>query len=649
MVLTSTNPAIQEAYNQLEKAGLEYTTANDGIHLRVQLDDGNMLDFWPTTGNWKTSDGHKDTGISSLLNYARMHEAFSEPQSSFHSAGGMVLRPYQDRAMSELYAWLERHSDGNPIVDACVGAGKSVIIAEFCRRAIAEYPQCRIVMCVASRELCQQNLEKLMQVWPEAPAGVCSASLGRKDTESQIVFATIGSIYNHADVLGRVDILLVDECHNINSKKAGMYRTFIDKIQQYGNPHLCVIGFTGTPFRGDGIWLHHGEDPLFHGIATQVGMSELLDLGYLSPLVVDAATPTMGDTSGVSIQAGDYVVSQLEEVMADDDLVRQTVADLMVRGANRKKWLVFCVTIKHARMVLNAIQYAGIEADMVTGETPSRDRAQIIRNFKHGNLRCLVNVACLTTGFDAPETDLIALLRPTKSPVLYVQIAGRGMRIADGKADCLWLDYTNTTSDLGPINKIKGRKKLKSKNSDGENAAPFKLCENCGNQNPIAALECIDCGAPFPEPESRNSHNTSASDALPLAGVQAPKLEWFEVRGITYSRHHGKEGKLDTLRVDYDCGFETISEWKCFDHEGYAQRMAKGWWAERWNGEELMTPNSVAEALQEVKHLLVPGKIAAHKEDRFWRLTQYDFSTTIEYQSPDFGSGWSDDDDDLPF
>ena len=632
--------------NQLKAANIDCYSNNNGVHIVVTLDDGIIVDYWPTADHWKVRDGEKHQGsIEDFIAFAQSHRAVNVPQKS--SSAIITLRPYQDRALTELYAWLERHSDGNPIVDACVGAGKSVIIAEFCRRAIAEYPQCRIVMCVASRELCQQNMDKLVQVWPEAPAGVCSASLGSKDVQSQIVFATIGSIYNHADVLGRVDILLVDECHNINSKKAGMYRTFIDNIQQYGNPHLCVIGFTGTPFRGDGVWLHHGEDPLFHGIATQVGMSELLELGYLSPLVVDTTTPTLGDTSGVKIQAGDYVVSQLEEVMADDDLVRQTVADLMVRGANRKKWLVFCVTIKHARMVLNAIQDAGIDADMVTGETPSRERFETLRDFKYGSLQCLVNVACLTTGFDAPETDLIALLRPTKSPVLYVQIAGRGMRIAEGKTDCLWLDYTNTTGDLGPINKIKGRKKLKSKNSDGENAAPFKLCENCGNQNPIAALECIDCGAPFPEPEGRNSHNTSASAALPLAGVQAPKLEWFEVRGITYSRHHGRDGKPDTLRVDYDCGFETISEWKCFDHEGFAKRQALGWWVERWNGSTFMTPASVAEALQEVKNLRVPGKIGAHKEDRFWRLSKYDFSTTIEYQAPEF-AGWSDDDD-LPF
>ena len=557
----------------------------------------------------------------------------------------LSLRPYQERALSELEAWLQRHSDGNPIVDACVGAGKSVIIAEFCRRAIQEFPQCRIVMCVASRELCQQNMEKLVHVWPEAPAGICSASLGSKDTQSQIVFATIGSIYNHADVLGRVDILLVDECHNINSKKAGMYRTFIDKIQQYGNPHLCVIGFTGTPFRGDGVWLHHGDDPLFHGIATQVGMSELLELGYLSPLVVDRETPTLGDISDVKIQAGDYVVSQLEEVMADDDLVRQTVDDLMIRGANRKKWLVFCVTIKHAMKVLQAIQSAGMAADMVTGETPSRERAQILRDFKYGSLRCLVNVACLTTGFDAPETDLIALLRPTKSPVLYVQIGGRGMRIAEGKTDCLWLDYTTTTSDLGPINKIKGRKKLKKRENENE-GMPQKECDNCGNPNPIQALECQDCGYKFPV---LAAHFDKPMDSLPLAGIQPPKIEWFDVDDIRYSRHHGKEGKPDTLRVDYDCGLETLSEWKCFDHDGFAKRQAMGWWAERWTGEGFYTPDSVADALKHIGSLKIPGRLAAHKEGRFWRLTRYDFSTTLDIEVMPVIQPDDPDYDDLPF
>ena len=123
------------------------------------------------------------------------------------------LRPYQERAISELYAWMNRHiqDNKNPIVNMCVGAGKSVVIAELCKRAISEFPQTRIIMTVASRELCQQNLEKLLAIWPEAPAGVCSAALGKKDLESQIIFATIGSIAKQAIHLGRVELIIVDE------------------------------------------------------------------------------------------------------------------------------------------------------------------------------------------------------------------------------------------------------------------------------------------------------------------------------------------------------------------------------------------------------------------------------------------------------
>ena len=537
------------------------------------------------------------------------------------------LRPYQDRALNELYDWLDRHPEGNPIVDMCVGAGKSVVIAELCRRAIEQYPQTRIVMCVASRELCQQNLEKLLMVWSDAPAGVCSAALGRKDLDSQIIFATIGSIANHAKDLGRCDMLLVDECHNINSSNKGQYRRFIGDLQRYGNPYLCVIGFTGTPFRGNGIWLHHGDDPLFHGIATSVTMTELLDSGHLSPLVIDRDTPQMGDLSQVKVQAGDYVVSALEDVMADDTLIDQTVQDLLIRGKNRKKWLIFCVSIKHAAKVLDALKMYGIYADMITGETPNRERASIIQQFKHGNLKAMVNVACLTTGFDAPSTDLIALLRPTKSPVLYVQIAGRGMRNAEHKIDCLWLDYTPTTSELGAVNLIKGRKKAK-RPSDSAGGMPQKECDNCGNPAPIKATECPDCGFKFPVSAV---HSHFASNALPLHGVQPPTVEWFDVNDIFYTKHFSKDvNKPPTLRITYHCGLNEFSEWKALESDGFAFRMAANWWSERWSNPDapLYVPTAIDEALAVTDYLKIPKRLGAIKNGKYWEIKHYEFDTT---------------------
>jgi DNA or RNA helicases of superfamily II len=162
----------------------------------------------------------------------------------------MQLRDYQQRILSDLYAWFRRNPEGNPIVNACVGAGKSVMIAELCRQALSDWPETRIVMVVASRELCQQNLLKLYAVWPDAPAGVLSASLGGRDTQSQILFATIGSIAKRAHEIGHVDLLLVDECHNVNPAESGMYRTLITDLKRFGSTHLRVIGWTGTPFRG---------------------------------------------------------------------------------------------------------------------------------------------------------------------------------------------------------------------------------------------------------------------------------------------------------------------------------------------------------------------------------------------------------------
>ena len=113
----------------------------------------------------------------------------------------MILRDYQQRAIDELWQWFRNHPQGNPIVEACVGAGKSVMIATLIRDALIQWPGTRILMVVASHELCAQNLDKLLRVWPEAPAGVHSAGLGRKDLGRDVLYATIGSVARKAHLL----------------------------------------------------------------------------------------------------------------------------------------------------------------------------------------------------------------------------------------------------------------------------------------------------------------------------------------------------------------------------------------------------------------------------------------------------------------
>lgn len=485
-------------------------------------------------------------------------------------------------------------------------SGKSVVIAEFCKRAIQQFPSTRIIMCVASKELCEQNAEKLTSIWPDAPVGICSASLGQQDFDSQIIFATIGSIAKYAHELGKVHILLVDECHNINPNNSGQYREFINDLKNYGNPHLCVIGFTGTPFRGDGVWLWQGTDPLFAGTATRVSMDELLLQDYLAPLVVEGDTPQLVDSSQVKVSGGDYVVRDLDIVANNPEIIKETVDDIFLRAStDRKKWLVFCVTIDHACAVQEELcRISHLNAHVVTSHTPNAGRADILRRYKlpefHPDaINCLVNVACLTTGFDAPETDLIALLRPTKSPVLYVQIAGRGMRIAAGKQDCLWLDYTSTTADLGAVNKIKGRNKRVTEAGE----APYKNCEECGNPNLISARECIECGEMFPEPEYKDPHATKAGNLSPLMMEGEAKKpeppEWVKVTHVAYEKHRAKSGKNPTMRVDYfmNAYDDPISEWVCIEHKGYALMKATEWWSAN-AGRGNAIPFTVHEALE---------------------------------------------------
>lgn len=219
-----------------------------------------------------------------------------------------------------------------------------------------------------------------------------------------------------------------------------------------------------------------------------------------------------------------------------------------------------------------------------------------IAGFRADRIRALVNVAVLTTGFDVPDVDLIALARNTQSPVLYVQIAGRGMRTAHGKRDCLWLDFTDTTSLLGPVDEVKGRSKL-GKNEGGQ--APFKVCDHCGASNPAGAAECGQCQAEFPPPAS--TVNTVASQASVLSG--APRLETIGVDGITYGIETAKTSGAPYLRISFDCGLESYRLNLMLSHDGYARQKAMQDWR------RLTWPRSNPRNAEEAALLLKSGAV----------------------------------------
>ena len=544
----------------------------------------------------------------------------------------MILRSYQQRVLEQLYAWWVAHPgiEQAPLMVLPTGAGKSVVIAELTRLLFDTWPDAhpRTVVLVPSKELAEQNADKLVRLLPSRISiGYYSASLGRKRADADVIVATIGSIYRDAHLLGNIKCVIIDEAHLVNpdGKEAGRFRQFLADLGKYCQ--FRVVGCTATPFRGNGVWLTDGDAPLFTGVAATVTVQELLDANYLAPLVrPDDLIETRIDTTGIKTTSGDYNLADLAERI---DGYLPGVADESCRlAADRKKWIAFTATVDNAGHLAALLNARGIETAVVTGETAKGERERLIADFRSGKLRCLVTVLALATGFDVPDVDCIVWCRPTISPVLYVQGAGRGLRIAPGKDDCLWLDFSDTTERMGPVDAIRGRKKSRAK--AGEGVPPHRLCDACGERCAINAAECASCGYVFPEP-APDAQIATASSAAIMAHQVAQRVTTYPVTSVEYGIHR-KEGKPDSLRVDYWSGLRRIaSEWVCFDHGGFAQAKALNWWARRnLLGHMPRTTAEAKEWLDADYPLSMPAAIVINETGKWPEIVGYHWQPELE-------------------
>lgn len=539
-----------------------------------------------------------------------------------------ALRPYQQRALDDLFAWWGKHPgiDQAPICVLPTGAGKSVVLAELCRLLFDQWPadHPRTVVLVPSKELAEQNAEKLRAMLPtRLSVGYYSASLGRKVPDADVIVATIGSIYKAAHLLGNIRCVVIDECHGVNPNgaDAGRYRQFLSSLARLCEFRVC--GFTATPFRGNGVWLTDGEAPLFTGIACSVTITDLIAQGYLAPLVrpIDVIR-TRIDTSDIEITStGDYNVADLSARI--EDYLPAAAQETVRIAADRRKWIAFCTTVANAEHFVRLLREQGVSAMLVCGETPKDQRAERIADFRAGRVRCLVTVLALATGFDAPDVDCIVWLRPTRSPVLYVQGFGRGFRIAPGKSDCLCIDFSDTSERLGPIDTIKGRRRGAVTNA----SAPCIICDNCGARVvPASTIICPECGHVMREPEPEVARQ--ASDAPILSTQIQQRIVEHEVTRVAYSRH-SKPGKPDTLRVDYYEGIRRVaSEWIPLDAPAgsWAGGKAARWWSKRKPARFDGHVPGVAQALEWIEggfELARPASVVVNESGQWPEIIQY--------------------------
>ena len=494
------------------------------------------------------------------------------------------LRPYQQEAVERTVLHFRKTNDPAVIV-LPTGAGKSLVIAELARIA-----KQKILVLAHVKELVEQNAQKYKSFNLEA--SIFSAGLKEKSLSHQVTFASVQSLSRNLDKLNEhYSLLIIDECHRVNGDKKSQYGKVINALKEH-NPKLKVLGLTATPFRLGMGWIYHhhyhgfvrgnSESP-FKSCIFELPLRYMIKNNYLTPPNEIDAAISHYDFSALSANAfGQYSSEDMNALLKSSTRATKAILEQVLEySESREGVMVFAATVMHAREILSYLPEA--LSALITGDTPNNERDKIINQFKAKQLKYLVNISVLTTGFDAPHVDFIAILRPTESVSLYQQIVGRGLRLSESKKDCLVIDYAGNGFDLfypevgdkkgdsdndpvqvlcpgcgfanifwgktdsaGKVIEHFGRRcKGLLEDDDGLTAQcdyrfRFKECEECGAQNDIAARKCHDCGAIMADPDDKLRNALNLKDALVLrcSGLSVTLLK-DEMIKITYFDEDG--------------------------------------------------------------------------------------------------------------
>lgn len=537
----------------------------------------------------------------------------------------LIPRDYQVHTVAKTIKFLLEDT-GHPLIALPTGTGKSLVIAELCKEIYRQIKSNAVIMKLTHvQELIEQNAEKLLMQWPQAPVGIYSAGLGQRDASQLITFAGIGSVHRNKNEFGHVDYVIIDEAHLVSPSNTTMYRSFFAYLFAI-NPNLRIIGLTATHYR-----MKQGSLTAEGGIFTDIvvdgtgreAFNWFIDQGYLTQLV-PRPTVTELDTSQVqTTNTGEYNLKQLQETVDQTDTNESAIREILTKGEGRRKWLVFAAGVEHALHLTEVLNDYGVSTTCVHGKLKKYDRQKRLAMHKEGKFTAMVNNNVLTTGYDDAGIDLIPLLRPTRSPGLWVQMLGRGTRplyapgydlntaegrlaaIANGgKPNCLVLDFAGNTVRLGPINDPI----LPQARGKGGGAAPVKECPNCQTLHHTMTLVCYVCQYEFPPPDRTRELEEEASEAeLVVRHKNVRIIEDFRVDRVVYEKHK-PYNKPPSLKVTYHCRNRRITEYIQFEHPGYNK--GKRWWKEHaFLRNQSVVPETIDEVLQRVQVLRVPVEI----------------------------------------
>lgn len=564
----------------------------------------------------------------------------------------MQFRWYQDEAVTKLVDYVYPVKKGDPVIELPTGTGKSVIPPLFIMRILNMAPNARFLIAAHREDLISQNHEKMQTLWPDAPAGIYSAALDRRDTHQPITFVGIDSVYKRSAEFGWIDALIVDECHLVSDKEDSMYLTFIAGLKLV-NPNLVVIGLSATAYRGKESIIN-GKGVFtesIYSLCTVEGFNRLLKEGFLSHLIAKRQRNMM-DVSRIHIRGNDYSESETEAEA--DRILLDALQELCEAGQDRHSWLIFGASVANSDKIAQILNSWGFPSASIHSKRKDKHVKEAKAAFKAGKLRCLVNYGQLTTGFDHPNIDLLAIFRVTRIPSLHVQILGRGTRpvfafgydletidgrlaaIAAGpKQNCLVLDFAGNIARLGPINAP--MIKPPSKKKKGDEGPPVRICDDsfaemiaidgskvpgCGAYNAASARVCDCCGLHFPPPKIQYASTAYEGDVIQQSEIV---IKSFEVSQIFYSKHQ-KLGKPPILKVQYRCGLQMFNEFVPL--EGEAKKLGRDWWRRRHDCEKPPfngPPPTVDIALAHTHLLQQPKRLQVHVNLQYPKIHGYEW------------------------
>jgi DNA repair protein RadD len=575
------------------------------------------------------------------------------------------LRDYQQEAVHKTVQYFQKKRDPALIV-LPTGAGKSLVIAE-----LAKIAKGRVLVLAHVKELVEQNYQKYTSYGLEA--GVFSASIGKKDFTQKAIFGSVQSVARAPDdFFNNFSLLVIDECHRVAEEGATQYQEVIQKLLER-SPKLCILGLTATPYRLGLGWIyeysHLGEiktsqKRFFKQCVFELPLSFMIKNKFLTqPVKVDIPV-TSYDFSELSEKNRMYTMSEVEELLKNQKrltpLIVKNIVDIS-EHFNRQGVMIFSANVKHAQEILSYLPQE--EARIVVGDTEMAHRDQIIEEFKLKKFKYLVNVSVLTTGFDAPHVDVIAILRPTESNSLYQQIVGRGLRLGPGKSDCFVLDYTGMGHDIyapeisdkrpsketvpvlipcpqcdfennfwglvdsdGIVIEHFGRKCRGAKH-DPHNLKitpcgyrfRYKLCHACGKENDITAQACDSCQATLIDADSKLKQAKLSKNAHVLRPEK-----------ITFDERLDKNSNPYLEVRYYDSDAQYVSEAHFFSNHTSIKKFNINFLRSHLKrpelGLEIKTPHDV---ILNQKHLRLPSFVIARKQDKFWKITEKVFAEEI--------------------